>query len=136
LRLIRINKTTFFIKTIFKLRKIISIDKVLLWVYIHNRGGNNKKGRSSSLTIINHNKIMPKLDGTGPMGQGPKTGRGLGPCVGGMRRGWGCFGGGFGFRRFASPKNELIALEEDEKMLEEELSAIREEKAALKDQQK
>jgi hypothetical protein len=77
---------------------------------------------------------MPKLDGTGPMGQGPMTGRGLGPCGGGMRRG--CWGGGFGFRRFISPKNELAALEDEEKMLEEELSALREEKAALKDQQK
>ncbi len=24
---------------------------------------------------------MPRLDGTGPRGQGPKTGRGLGKCV-------------------------------------------------------
>ncbi|HOP65805.1 MAG TPA: DUF5320 domain-containing protein [Bacilli bacterium] len=23
---------------------------------------------------------MPKLDGTGPLGEGPKTGRGLGKC--------------------------------------------------------
>ena len=80
---------------------------------------------------------MPRLDRTGPMGQGPRTGRGLGPCGGGMRQGWGCQGGyGFGFRRFASPKNELSALEDEEKMLEEELQAIREEKAALKDQKK
>jgi len=82
-------------------------------------------------------KIMPKLDGTGPMGQGAGTGRGMGPCVGGMRRGWGCWGGyGYGFRRFISPKNELAALEDEEKMLEEELTAVKEEKAALKDQQK
>ncbi len=82
-------------------------------------------------------KIMPKLDGTGPMGQGAGTGRGLGLCGGGMRRGWGCRGGyGFGFRRFISPKNELAALENEEKMLEEELAAIKEEKTALKDQQK
>jgi len=70
---------------------------------------------------------MPRFNGTGPMGQGPRTGRGLGPCGGGY---------GFGFRRFISPKNELAALEDEEKMLEEELSAIREEKAALKGQQK
>jgi len=76
---------------------------------------------------------MPKLDRTGPTGQGPRTGRGLGPCGGGMRQGWGC---GFGFRRFISPKNELAALEEEEKMLQEELSAVREEKVALKNQQK
>ena len=29
---------------------------------------------------------MPRGDGTGPMGQGPKTGRGLGPCGGGRPR--------------------------------------------------
>ena len=72
---------------------------------------------------------MPNLDGTGPMGQGPKTGRGMG-------LGWGCCGGcrcgrGFGFRRFFSPKNELADLEEQEKMLEEELDVVREEKSAL-----
>lgn len=27
-------------------------------------------------------KIMPRLDGTGPQGQGPRTGRGLGNCQG------------------------------------------------------
>lgn len=78
---------------------------------------------------------MPNLDGTGPMGQGPRTGRGFGPCGGGMGRGWGgcgfgC-GRGFGFRRFFSPKNKVATLEEQEKMLEEELVAIREEKSAL-----
>ncbi|PIY97164.1 MAG: hypothetical protein COY66_00970 [Candidatus Kerfeldbacteria bacterium CG_4_10_14_0_8_um_filter_42_10] len=75
---------------------------------------------------------MPRLDGTGPLSYGPGTGRGLGPCGGGFRRGW----GGYGFRRYISPKNELVALEEEEKMLEEELTAIREEKSALKNQQK
>ena len=80
---------------------------------------------------------MPRFDSTGPMGQGAGTGRGLGPCGGGMRRGWGYRGSyGFGFRRFISPKNELAALENEETMLEEELAAIKEEKAALKDQQK
>ncbi len=80
---------------------------------------------------------MPKLDGTGPMGQGARIGQGFGPCGGRMRRGCGCHGGyGFGFRRFISPKNELAALEDEEKILEEELAAIKERKAALKDQQK
>jgi hypothetical protein len=82
---------------------------------------------------------MPRFDGTGPMGAGPGTGWGLGPCGAGMswRRGRGCHGGyGFGFRRFISPKNELAALENEEKILEEELAAIKEEKAALKNQQK
>jgi len=80
---------------------------------------------------------MPKLDRTGPMGQGAETGRGLGHCGSGLRRGWGCRSGyGFGFRRFISPKNEMAALEGEEKMLEEELAAIKEEKTALKGQQK
>jgi len=71
------------------------------------------------------------------MGQGPRTGRGFGPCGMGMGRGYGCRGcGGFGFRRFISPKNELAALEDEEKILEEELAAIKEEKAALKSQLK
>ena len=78
---------------------------------------------------------MPQLDQTGPRGQGSMTGRGLGRCGGGMQQGCGCRGG-FGFRRFNSPKNELTALQDEEKMLEEELAVIREEKAALKDQEK
>ena len=53
-----------------------------------------------------------------------------------MRRGWGCQGGyDYGFRRFISPKNELAALEYQEKMLEEELTAIKEEKAVLQAQE-
>lgn len=30
---------------------------------------------------------MPNRDGTGPMGRGQLTGRGLGPCGRGLRRG-------------------------------------------------
>jgi hypothetical protein len=84
-------------------------------------------------------KNMPRYNGTGPMGAGPGTGWGLGPCGAGMAwgRGWGRgFRKGFGFRRFISPKNELAALEDEEKILEEELAAIKEEKAALKAQLK
>ena len=60
---------------------------------------------------------MPRFDGTGPMGRGPMTGRGFGPC---------------GRGRAISPKNELTALEAEEKMLEAELATVREEIAALK----
>ncbi|MDD5099285.1 MAG: DUF5320 domain-containing protein, partial [Candidatus Colwellbacteria bacterium] len=63
--------------------------------------------------IIKH---MPRFDGTGPAGQGPMTGRGMGPCGRGFGRGRGC-----GFGRFFSPKNELSALEAEEKALKEEL---------------
>lgn len=78
---------------------------------------------------------MPKFDGTGPLGQGPMTGRGMGLCGRGLGYGRG-FGRGFGFRRFISPKNELAALEDEERILEEELAAVREEKEALKKEQK
>lgn len=72
---------------------------------------------------------MPRFDGTGPVGQGPATGRGMGPCGQGNKRT--CCGG---LRRFISPKNELAALEAEEKALEEELRVVREEKSALEDQ--
>ena len=76
---------------------------------------------------------MPRFDGMGPMGQGPMTGRGLGPC-GGCR----CGGAGYGLgaRRFVSPKNELAALEDEEKTLENELAIIREEKSSLEKTEK
>ncbi len=92
----------------------------------------------SIMKLLILKNIMPKLDGTGPRGQGPRTGRGLGFCGGGLGRGYGCCigGRGFGFRRFFSSKNELAALEEEERILEEELIALREEKDALKNEQK
>lgn len=78
---------------------------------------------------------MPRYDGTGPMGCGPMTGRGVGPCGYGLKRNWGR-GAEFGFRRFNAPQNQLSALEEEEKILKEELEAIKQEKASLKDQSK
>ncbi|MFA5127135.1 MAG: DUF5320 domain-containing protein [Patescibacteria group bacterium] len=80
---------------------------------------------------------MARMDGTGPMGQGPMTGRGMGPCGGGIRAGW-CGRGqgrGVGFGRFfRSPKNQLQALEDEEKMLLKELEAVKAEKESLKGQ--
>ncbi len=81
---------------------------------------------------------MPFGDGTGPLGQGPMTGRGLGYCGGygapgrfrgygrgfGMGRGFGRgMGRGFGFRWFDAPMsyNEKTALLNRVKFLEEEL---------------
>lgn len=75
---------------------------------------------------------MPYYDGTGPMGTGP-VGRGFGPCGRGSRRGWGLFGWGFR-RRSWTQKDELTALNEEERELEEELKAVRAEKSALQDQ--
>jgi len=77
---------------------------------------------------------MPGRDGTGPSGQGPLSGRGLGPCGRGLgfRRG---FGRGFGWRRFYfdEPAFEPITLtkEEQKKILEEELKEIETEKEAI-----
>ena len=63
---------------------------------------------------------MPGQDGTGPLGQGPLTGRGLGPCGCGMRRGFGRgYGRGFGFRRQVA-----LTKEEEKKILEAELKEI------------
>jgi hypothetical protein len=77
---------------------------------------------------------MPNFDGTGPRGQGPLTGRGLGPCG---YRGRMSFGGGYGYgRRFISPKNELAALEDDKEALKKELEEINNEIADLKKQDK
>lgn len=44
---------------------------------------------------------MPRYDGTGPLGFGPGTGWGLGPCGMGMRCG---FGYRFGWKRFYTKK--------------------------------
>lgn len=42
---------------------------------------------------------MPRGDGTGPRGEGPLTGRGLGPCNTDMQRGESGYGMGAGFGR-------------------------------------
>lgn len=76
------------------------------------------------------------MDGTGPVGQGPLSGRGMGRCGGAMRQGYcGRFGGsgrGMG-RRFYSPKNELASMQEEEQILRDELTALQEEIKALKE---
>jgi len=70
---------------------------------------------------------MPGQDGTGPQGQGPMTGRGLGPCGWGMRRG---FGRGFGWRCWgAAPMT--FTKEEEKKILEAELKEIELEKREI-----
>jgi len=74
---------------------------------------------------------MPNIDGTGPQGLGPMTGKGLGPCGGGMRRGCGRgFGRGFGFRaRYATPV--ALTKEEEKKILEADLKDLEVEKDAI-----
>ena len=72
---------------------------------------------------------MPGQDKTGPMSQGPLTGRGMGPCGTGIRRG---FGRGMGCRRglgFTRPA--ALTKEEEKKILESELKEIEAEKQAI-----
>lgn len=71
---------------------------------------------------------MPKFNGTGPMGYGPGTGRGLGPCC--------AKGYGRRFRRFSSAKNEIEALKEEKEMLKNELKAIDEDIDAMEKENK
>jgi len=79
---------------------------------------------------------MPNFDKTGPAGQGLMTGQGLGPCSGNqqanMRGGRGCrmgFGGGGGGLRRGFSANSEVTLEDQEKILENKLEAIRKLKA-------
>ena len=99
---------------------------------------------------------MPGFDRTGPRGQGPLTGRGLGNCGGGSAprgalinrglrgsgqgMGRGFWGRGFGWRRMQSipdndPRTEYenvsLSREEEKKILEAELKDIELEKQAV-----
>jgi hypothetical protein len=78
---------------------------------------------------------MPKMNGAGPMGQGPKTGRGMGHCANGERMFW-CgrrMMGKGGFKASLSPEDQLKALDEEEKALLADLETVKTEKAALKE---
>lgn len=85
---------------------------------------------------------MPRLNGTGPMGQGAGTGRGMGPCGGGMANGRRGGGRGLGWRRFwgyypaptLSKKDEAEMLGEEARAIEEELKNVRARLAELKGQ--
>jgi hypothetical protein len=76
---------------------------------------------------------MPRQNGTGPMGMGPMTGRGMGPCGGGMAYGRRGGGRGLGWRRFwgyypapnMNKKEETEILSEEAQVLEEELKAVK-----------
>lgn len=80
---------------------------------------------------------MSNRDGTGPMGQGPLTGRGLGPCTQGLglRRGF-RQGFGRGFRRCLMPFGSQIqqvelSKDDQKKILQAELAEIEAEKIAV-----
>ncbi|MFH1427878.1 MAG: DUF5320 domain-containing protein [Patescibacteria group bacterium] len=69
---------------------------------------------------------MPGQDGTGPMGQGPLSGRGMGQCQDQAVRG---FGRGMrrGSCRFQGRGGMQVDLESEKKMLQDELKAVEEE---------
>lgn len=86
---------------------------------------------------------MPRQNGTGPMGMGPMSGRGMGPCGGGMTYGRGRGGGrGFGWRRFwgyypapsVNKKEEVELLTEETQILEDELKAVKARLEEIKNQ--
>ncbi len=74
---------------------------------------------------------MPWGDGTGPMGLGPRTGRGLGSCAGagipglvrgrGLGRGW---GRGMGWQWFWSSASAPMSEEKRKEILRAQLSAL------------
>ncbi len=75
---------------------------------------------------------MSFFDGTGPLGHGPRTGRGLGPCGLGSGRGFGRgFGFGLGRGSFGAQKNVVKDLKEYKEALKGELKATEEELAEL-----
>jgi hypothetical protein len=81
---------------------------------------------------------MPRFDGTGPQGMGPRTGRGYGPC--GLGLGWRRrFGVNRGLGRYfgawdwpETKKEKLEVLKEYKKALKEELEDIESEEKDLK----
>ncbi|MFC1663887.1 DUF5320 domain-containing protein [Patescibacteria group bacterium] len=78
---------------------------------------------------------MPRYNGTGPLGAGPGTGWGMGPCGGGIgwRRGWGkgWFGKFWGQPKITE-KEETDILTEEAEDLEQELKAVKERLTKLK----
>ncbi len=100
---------------------------------------------------------MPRRDQTGPMGAGPMTGRGFGPCSGKSESGFGvgrrraagygfgrgrCYGRGFGRGFFgrgfyadmadqASPETHKELLQEQKAVLEEQLELLEKEIESL-----
>lgn len=75
---------------------------------------------------------MPGFDRTGPNGEGPLTGRGLGSCGRGLafRRGAGRgFNRGLRFRTAMQP--QTITEKEEKEILQEELKAIEDEKKEI-----
>jgi len=66
---------------------------------------------------------MPARDGTGPMGMGPRTGRGFGPCGRGTR-----FGRGY-FMPASLPtkEQEIESLKQEKELIEKRLKELEKE---------
>ena len=77
---------------------------------------------------------MPGLDGTGPEGLGPRTGRGIGFLGYGPRGGTGRFCRRQPFRTSITKKEELEILERDAKDVKADLEAINERMEELKNE--
>ncbi len=86
---------------------------------------------------------MPRGDGTGPMGMGPLTERGMGYCIGAgypgnVRGGRGCFGRGFGMGRgmgrgfFGGGFPAPVSAEPEKSVLENQVLAMERNLAELK----
>ena len=82
---------------------------------------------------------MPNKDKTGPMGQGPATGRGFGPCVKSLRRNFGCgrgfgcsLGRHFGWNQPQTETEQKQTLVDYRKALEEELEDVKKQEEELK----
>lgn len=79
---------------------------------------------------------MPNRDQTGPIGQGPLTGRSFGPCGGrvfGRNRGFGRgLGRYFGWNEPQTKEEQAQALVDYRKALEEELEDVKKQEEGLK----
>ncbi len=74
---------------------------------------------------------MPNFDGTGPMGRGPGSGRGNGSCAG-TAYPRGRFARRSGYcPRYADLPDTAASLEQEEKLLEQELAMIKKQRQDL-----
>ena len=85
---------------------------------------------------------MPGQDRTGPLGQGPLTGKGLGLCGGGLGKGFGR-GRGFGWRArvtqampIQQAQPTVITEKQEKEFLEQDLTALKEEMKEIEERLK
>ena len=70
---------------------------------------------------------MPGQDGTGPAGYGPRSGRGLGPCGRGFRRGFGRCWAPYTYYQ-PTKEEEVKVLEAEKAEIEARLKELKENK--------